>query len=369
ASIALGMVSPYSVKLKLHRLEATGRTVGNLYALSTIGSIVGTFLAGFFLITHFGNTNLLLLLSAVLVLISLLAATSVKLRALITAFLVVGIIGFVMQLGQEAEAIELNTTYSYVKISDSIYGAEPVRILKLNNNFHSAMYLESDELVFEYTKYYRLVDHFSPQLENALMIGGGAYSYPKDFLAKHENANLDVVEIDSELTELAKEYFKLEESPRLTIFHEDGRIYLNNTEKKYDAILQDAFSSSLAVPYHLTTVEHVQNIYDALTEDGVALINIISKMEGEGGKFLQAEYHTYKEVFPYVYLFPIQYPGGADLAQNIMLVATKSEKSLSSEDPELNSYLQHHWKKEIPNYLPILTDDFAPVDQYTLKML
>ncbi len=214
-----------------------------------------------------------------------------------------------------------------------------------------------------------MVDHFMPELENALMIGGGAYSYPKDFLANHENANLDVVEIDSELTELAKEYFGLEDDPRLTIFHEDGRIYLNSAEKQYDAIFQDAFSSSLAIPYHLTTVEHIQNMYDALTEDGVALVNVISRMEGEGGKFLSAQYHTYKEVFPYVYLFPVQYPEDADIAQNIMLVATKSEKNLSSENSELNNYLNHYWKKEIPNYLPILTDDFAPVDQYTLKMI
>lgn len=370
ASIALGMVSPYSVKLKLHKLESTGRTVGNLYALSTIGSIVGTFLAGFFLITYFGNTNLLLLLSAILVLVSLLAATSVKFRALITAFLVIGVIGFATQSGQQnAQAIELDTTYSHVQIYNNVYNGESVKILKINNNYHSAMYLESDELVFEYTKYYRLVDHFAPQTKNALMIGGGAYSYPKDFLAKHENANLDVVEIDPKLTELAKEHFKLKDDPRLTVYHEDGRIYLNNTEKKYDAIFQDAFSSSLAVPYHLTTVEHIQNIYDALTEDGVALINIISKMEGEGGKFAQAQYHTYKEVFPYVYLFPVQYPESGDLAQNIMLIATKSEKDLSSEEVELDNYLKHYWEKEIPNHLPILTDDFAPVDQYILKML
>jgi spermidine synthase len=369
ASIALGMVSPYAVKLKLHELSETGRTVGNLSAISTIGSIVGTFLAGFFLITYLGNTNLLFLLSALLLLTSILAANSVKLRAFITAALVIGIVGFVMQQGQDAEAIELDTTYSHVQIYDDEYSTGPVRILKLNNNYHSAMHTESDELVFEYTKYYRMVDHFMPELENALMIGGGAYSYPKDFLANHKNATLDVVEIDGQLTELAKEYFNLEDNPNLSIFHEDGRIYLNNNEKTYDAIFQDAFSSSLAIPYHLTTVEHVQNMYDALSEDGVALINVISRMEGEGGKFIQAQYHTYKEVFPYVYLFPVQFPGGEDIAQNIMLVATKSEKTLTNEDPELNTYLNHYWDKEIPDYLPILTDDFAPVDQYTLKML
>lgn len=369
ASVMLGMISPYAVKLKLHNLSSTGQTVGNLYAISTIGSIVGTFLAGFVLITYFGNTNLLLILSATLVLASLLVTTNLKLKATILIATVIGIIGFAIQSSKEAEAIELNTTYSYVKIHDGFINSDPVKILMINNNYHSAMYLESDELVFDYTKFYRLVDHFVPDLENALMIGGGAYSYPKDFLSKHDDAHLDVVEIDEELTELAKEYFRLEDDPNLTVYHEDGRTFLNKNEKKYDAIFQDAFSSSLAVPYHLTTIEHITNMYNSLNDDGIIIANLISELEGDGGKFLRAQYHTFKEVFPYVHLFPVQYPEIGNFRQNIMLVASKTDKRLESNDEELNSYLKHLWKKEIPADVPLLTDDFAPVDQYTLKMI
>ena len=369
ASIALGMIAPYAIKLKLENLSSTGRTVGNLYAISTIGSIVGTFLAGFVLITFFGNTNLLLILSATLVLTSLLTTSNIKLKAGITAITVIGIIGFALQLNSEAEAIELNTTYSYIKIYDGILNSKEVKILKINNNFHSAMYLDSDELVFDYTKYYRLIDHFAPDLKTALMIGGGAYSYPKDFLASHPEATLDVVEIDAELTQLAKEHFGLKDDPRLTIYHEDGRPFLNRTENLYDAIMIDAFSSSLAVPYHLTTLENVQNLERALNDDGVVIMNLITEIEGEGGKFLRAEYHTYKEVFPVVHLFPVQFPESGNLRQNVMLVATKSQKTLESENEELNDYLKHLWKNEIPADVPILTDDFAPVDQYTLKMI
>ncbi len=369
ASVVLGMIAPYAIKLKLKNLSSTGRTVGNLYAISTIGSIVGTFLAGFVLITFFGNTNLLLILATTLVLTSLLATSNIKLKAIITAITVIGIVGFALQTGETTEAIELNTTYSYIKIYDGILNSKEVKIMKINNNFHSAMYLDSPELVFEYTKYYRLIDHFAPNLKTALMIGGGAYSYPKDFLASHPKATLDVVEIDAELTQLAKEHFELKDDPRLTIYHEDGRTFLNRTENLYDAIMIDAFSSSLAVPYHLTTLENVENLERALNDDGVVIMNIISEIEGEGGKFLRAEYHTYKEVFPVVHLFPVQFPETGNIRQNVMLVATKSQKILENENEELNDYLKHLWENEIPADVPILTDDFAPVDQYTLKML
>ena len=129
----------------------------------------------------------------------------------------------------------------------------------------------------------------------------------------------------------------------------------------------DAFSSSLAVPYHLTTLENVENLERALNNDGVVIINLITKIEGEGGEFLRAEYHTYKEVFPYVYLFPVQFPETGDIRQNVMLVATKSQKILENENEELTENLEHLWKNEIPADVPILTDDFAPVDQYTTR--
>jgi hypothetical protein len=86
------------------------------------------------------------------------------------------------------------------------------------------MFLDVDsDLVYPYSKYYRLADFFNPHIKNALMIGGGAYSYPKDFLKKHPEARLDVVEIDPGVTALAQQYFNLKPSAQLHIYHEDGR--------------------------------------------------------------------------------------------------------------------------------------------------
>lgn len=377
ASIFLGMISPYAVKLKMTTLEKSGSTVGNLYALSTIGSIAGTFLAGFVLVAYFGHSKLLIILSIVMILISLLANFK-KFTALKIILLILSIVYLNFTANAQAKKlangiIDIDTLYSRVLIFEDYdtYSGKPIKRLVTDSNSSSAMFLNSDELVYPYTKFYRLADHFVPEIKNALIIGGGAYSYPKDFLKNFPEANLDVVEIDAMLTELAKKHFNLEENARLNIYHEDGRTFLNNNETKYDVIFGDAFKSFYSIPHQLTTIEATQKIYDSLNDDGAFLVNIISSIEGETSKFLQAEYKTFKEIFPQIYIFPVQNPGQPDIIQNILVVALKSEikPSFSSTNKELNQYLKHLYDQEIKSDLPVLTDEYAPVDQYIMEFL
>lgn len=271
-------------------------------------------------------------------------------------------------LNAKENLIDLDTEYSRVWIFDDYdhKTGEPIRELQINTESNSAMFLERQGLVFEYTKYYRLAEHFNPGFQTALMFGGAAYSYPKDFIENYDSATLDVVEIDPKLTELAREYFELQDNPRLNIIHEDGRTYLNKTEKKYDIIFGDAFTSFYSIPYQLTTIEAVAKTYNSLNEGGVAIINIATAIEGNAGKFLRAELATYQEYFPQTFIFPVSFPNNGDFFQNVILVAIKSETpaSLTSDNPEYNKYLSHLWTKEIPKDLPVLTDEHAPVDYY-----
>lgn len=232
------------------------------------------------------------------------------------------------------------------------------------------MFLDGDELVNDYTKYYRLAEHFNPGFKKTLMIGGAGYSFPKYFLNEYPEALIDVVEIDPKITELAKKYFNLKDNPRLSVFHQDARVYLNNTEQKYDIIYGDAFSSRYSLPYQLTTVEAVKKQYDALNEGGVIILNIISAIDGGQGQFLRAEYAAFKSVFPQVYLFPVRSRNGSEV-QNIILTALKKETvpEFTSDNPELDGYLNRLWQKQIGNDLPILTDDYAPVEYYINKLL
>ena len=373
--VLLGMVSPYAAKLKLRALAQLGTTVGNLYALSTIGSIAGTFLAGFWLIPSFGITAIMYGVALALVIVSFIAYghnwRSQTLAAIIIVTAFAGHNGYSQWLARRGWA-EIDTRYAHALIFNDIdkETGKPVRRLNFEGNSQAAMFLHSDELVYEYTKYYDLAAHFKPRFKSALMIGGGAYSYPKHYLTVFPQAQLDVVEIDPKLTELARQYFRLQDDPRLRIFHADGRIFLNRSQERYDVIFNDAYRSTNAIPYQLTTKEAARKMYERLTSGGVALINVISAIEGKQGQFLRAEYKTFESIFPQVYLFYVSSSEGEQV-QNLMLVALKSEEppSFASPNQKLNGYLSNRWLKELESDEPILTDEYAPVDKYIMNLL
>lgn len=378
ASVLLGMVSPYAAKLKLNSLNTSGSTIGNLYAISTIGSIIGTFLSGFYLIPHFGTNKLLIILSITLIVVSLSLSAKkfIKIRLSVFAFMIISMVAF-NRFNNLSEKngfiIDADTAYNRIWVYDSHdkKTGELIRTLAVNNENSSAMFLNKEDLVYEYTKYYHLAKHFNPGFKTALMLGGAGYSYPKDFLIRYPEAAIDVIEIDPMVTMLARKYFDLKEDPRLTIYHEDGRVYLNKTHKKYDVIFGDAFSSRYSLPYQLTTKEAVQKKFDILNDNGAVILNIISSIKGEKGQFLRAEYATYKNIFPQVYLFPVKDPDNGYEVQNIILIALKSKEkqTFSDAESELSGYLQHLWNEEVNIDKPILTDDYAPVDYYISKTI
>lgn len=381
ASILLGMVSPYAVKLKMNNLDNSGQTVGRLYAISSIGSILGTFLGGFWLISFFGTTELLLLLSVVLILMSIFCYSGFFLKG--KFWLIFFILSFLAfhNYYQKVEAkngiVDVDTKYNRVWVYPGKINDRLVRVLTTEiKGSQSAMFLNTSttELVFDYTKYYNLFYYFQGEVSSSLMIGGGAYSYPKYYLDRFASSTIDVVEIDSGMTELAKKFFDLKEDKRLNIFHQDGRTFLNNNQKKYQTIFVDAFRSFFAVPFQLTTVEAVQKIYNSLSDQGLVLVNIASAFEGDKGKFLRAEYATYKQVFPKVLLFSVKDKSDGEILQNILLLGFKDAKMADfthreRADQEINSYLDDLWTKEVKLDLPILTDDFAPVDNYIAELL
>ena len=380
ASVFMGAVLPYAVKLKINTVESSGVVVGRLYALSTIGSIAGTFLSGFVLLPLFGFLNIMFSLTGILLLFSFwiffTGKTKVYLAITIFSIFLVSTV-WIKTYTKEVDYIDKDTQYNRIFIYNTMDKptGRPVKMLAVNNEHSSAMFLDGEGLVFEVLKYYHLVKHFNPDFKSSLMIGGSGYAFPKDYLRKYPGATMDVVEIDPELTHLAYKYFELPHNPRLRIFHEDGRTFINRGKKKYDAFFMDAYKSMITVPFQLTTKEAIQGIYDILNDDGVVLANLISTLSHKNNAFLRTELATYKSVFPQVYLFAVQYPDPTEKEkgnfQNFMLVGLKSGKKplMSSDDKELNRFLSHLVRINIEEDLPILTDDFAPVEYYTSQAL
>lgn len=368
ASIFLGMVSPYAVKLKIKSLDTSGRTVGNLYAISTIGSIAGTFLAGFFLIPLIGTTNILFSLAILLASLAILCffRDRIPARAVIPAIVILfSTYSAVAYQFKTRPFIDIDTAYNRVWIYDveDKDTEKKVRYMRINNESSSAMFLDSDSLVFPYADFYRLAEYYTPGFRSALMLGGAAFSYPKFFLEEYPEATMDVVEIDPELTRLARKHFRLKDHPRLDIFHEDARTFINRTGKQYDVIFGDLFRSQYTLPWHLTTLEAVKEYYRILSNNGSILVNIISPVEGTGSEFLAAELATFREVFPHTYVFAVNEAEESNIIQSIMLVATKASLPANQERKDLfEEFLDHEVTSFIMNGAYTLTDDHAPVD-------
>ncbi len=375
ASVLLGFVTPYAVKLKMISLADSGKTVGRLYALSTVGSIFGTFLAGFLLIPFVGSTKTLYLIGFCLIGLSILLAPFAVTKTNLTVLIlfVFGILTTELQsyyLLITSDLHDIDTEYSRVRIfttTDEASGKK-IRAMAIDPYFiQSKMYLESDELASEYAKYYHLIRHFKPDFQTTLLIGGAGYSFPKEYLKTYPGKQLDTVEIDPQMTELAKKYFRLEENPNLKIFHEDGRIFLNRAApNRYDAVLMDAFGSLFSVPFQLTTIEAVTEIRRVLKNDGVVIFNVGGAIKGGASRFLQAEIATYKQVFPQVFLFKVRPERNDEEVQNLIIVASKSEKpvELKTADPQLSKILENIYPKPFISQEEVLTDDLAPVEFY-----
>lgn len=370
-SVLLGMVSPFAAKLKTESVQKVGGTIGNLYAISTIGSIAGTFLSGFYLIATFPISQIVTGIALTLFICSLLLFKH-STRELFTKtailFLALLITFFLENSLTNPHVLTINTKYNNVSVYETSFYQDqrPIRVMSLDGKLDSAMYLDSDELVFDYTKYYRLANAYNSDIKKILVIGGAGYSVPKDFLKK--GVKVDVVEIDPELTNLAEKYFHLNpEDQQLTIYHEDGRTFLNRQAgEQYDAIMLDAFKS-YSIPYQLTTTEAIQKMKQLLKPNGIVMANVIASVEGDKGQFLQAEYMTFKQSFPQVDLYLVTLPTSGESVQNLMLVGGSINQT-SSNDSEVTEYLSHKWAQPIPQK-SVLTDDFAPVDQLMLPTM
>ncbi|HEX8738118.1 MAG TPA: fused MFS/spermidine synthase [Pyrinomonadaceae bacterium] len=373
SSVLFGFVTPYAVRLKMLSVEDAGKTVGRLYALSTVGSISGTFAAGFVLLPFVGSVRSLYLIIAALFTLSILLVpfqlTAKKLYVLILFVLAIGLNEFyAYALYRSHDLHDFDTHYNRLRVFRATDERTQKSMTALTTDpltTQSAIFLDSDEMVLRYSRFYHLLRHFKPDFQNTLIIGGAGYTFPSEYLRKYPDKKIDVVEIDPQMTEIARRFFRLKDNPQMRIFHADGRVFLNRTRDKYDVVLIDAFGSVYSVPFQLTTVEAAQKMRDALTDDGAVLLNMISAIEGEGSLFLQAEYKTLQTIFPRVYLFKVRADRDAATPQNLILVASKSDKiSLESSDEEIAALFENLYEKPLQLTVPVLTDDLAPVEYY-----
>ena len=366
-SFVVATVSPFAVKLRDKEYENLGEISGSTSSLSTIGSIFGTFLAGFFLIPTFGVRTIVLGITIVLLILAILLHEDKNRKYFIfVAIIAISIFAFqilgkVVFEKQNPDIIEdVDSQYSRIWIKQVAANDTTYKTMQVENGLESYVDEKTGDMGARYLYYYDLADYYLKDFKSTLMIGGAAYTYPTHYLDKYEDKTIDVAEIDEKMTELAEKHFNLDiNNERLNIYHQDGRSFLNTTKNKYDVILIDAFKGENA-PFELTTYEAMKNARNILNDNGMVITNVISSLEGEEADFIEYEYSTYKKVFDDVKLFKVRNYEDNE-RQNIILIGFKGNTNI--DDSKYEEY-KDLLDMEIENFSSnkgISTDNYAPI--------
>ncbi len=367
-SFILATVSPYAVKLKDKNPEEIGKLSGKISSLSTIGSIVGTFISGFVLIPNLGVRTIILSITLILLILSILLFENKSkkyfLMIIILGISLIGInfLGKVIFDIKNRDIIEdVDSEYSRIWVKKIEGTNTSYKTLQVDTGLESYINQETGEMGSRYLYYYDLFDYFQKDAKNVLLIGGAAYTYPKYYLNKYEDKEIDVSEIDPKMTEIATRQFDLDiNNPRLKIYHQDGRSFLNYTKNKYDCILIDAFKG-LNAPFELTTYEAMKNAKNILKDNGIVITNIISSIEGDNSDFIKYEYNTYKAVFDDVKVYQVLPQIDSKVEQNLILVGIKGNSNINEVKYEEYKELLDMEITDFSSDKKIVTDNYAPI--------
>ena len=272
--LMLGAVSPWAIRLKLHAVEDSGEVAGRMYAISTVGSLCGTFLAALLLIPLVGTQRTFLVFALALALVAALGLGLRWLPAPAAVALLLAIPPGAIKGSDEGRVIyETETEYQYARVVELDDG---VRRLELNEGqaIHST-YRPGSWLTGNYWDGL-LVDPFAAlerEPRRVAMLGTAAGTTARQYARYLPGARVDAVEIDGELLDIGRRYFDLEDRPQLRKIAEDARPFLRRSEGGYDVIMVDAYRQPY-IPFYLTTKEFFELARERLAPGGVVAINV-----------------------------------------------------------------------------------------------
>ncbi|TDI83489.1 MAG: spermine synthase, partial [Chloroflexi bacterium] len=278
----LACVSPFAIRLSITEMREAGRTAGRVYALSTVGSILGTFLPVLWLIPTVGTARTFLLFSLVLLVVALggLAYESGIRRMLRYAwmpFVLIGLSVLVLEGPiKDGSLYETESSYNYIQVVEN----NGVRVLYLNEGLaeHSIYLPEEGAPPYGYgtwemflaAPFFNRPPFELDDLKRVGIIGLAAGTIAKQYSDVFGPIPIDGWEIDPEIIRVGREYFDMNE-PNLNAIEADGRWGLQQSEQLYSVIAIDAYRAPY-IPWQLTSVEFFQNVAEHLDEQGVLAI-------------------------------------------------------------------------------------------------
>jgi hypothetical protein len=347
----LSAVTPVVAKLQVRDLGETGSVVGRLSAWATAGALTGTFVTGFVLVPLLPVRVTVIAVGVLLVIAGAVAARS--LRAPVGAALAVAALlgAGGLALGSPCDA---ESAYFCARV-EADPGNASGRSLWLDDLRHSYVDLDDPRrLEIAYTQWIgSVIDTTGPR--NVVFVGGGGFTLPGYVRATQPGARSVVLEVDSELVELARERLGLRTGEDLRVRVGDARVTLRDEpDASADLVVGDAFGGR-AVPWHLTTREFLRDVRRVLRRDGIYAMNVIDR---DRLSFARAEAATLLDVFDDVALLARPGPSGG----NLVLVA--SERPLPAVRPGAGAVF--HDRAAVERFAAdadALRDDHAPADQ------
>lgn len=374
----LGTVTPSLAKYSVDSLDDSGRTVGTLGAFNTVGSIIGTFLPTFVTIPAVGTSITFLIFAGILIILSLLYFISAhagkrKMAVAIVCFLLCSVFGhsnsfafWEPNLTYEGESI-----YNYLQVRED----EERAILSTNVLFGvQSVYMKEDGLTGMYYDYAMaaplMAGQEHPQDCDVLILGMGTGTYATQCRKYFgENMNIEGVEIDGKITDLAREYFALPDDVEVTTY--DGRAYLNAVDKKYDVIMVDAYQD-ITIPFQMSSTEFFSLVRDHLKEDGMMVVNMNMRGTREGN-INQYLADTIASVFSEVTTVDVAGSTNRELfaSDNPEMEELLAQRSDRLTDRQLAALMERVQEHLVPyqagNY--VMTDDQAPVELLGMQVI
>ncbi len=373
----LGTVTPSLTKYTVNSLDKSGSIVGTLGAFNTIGSIIGTFLPTFVTIPAVGTSVTFLLFSGVLLILALLyffTERKKKIACLIAMilFIICSFFGNSDRFAfwEDDLAFEGESIYNYLQVRD---GSRSV-VLSTNVLFGvQSIHMKEGGLTGLYYDYALaapvMAGATEGQPKTMLVLGMGTGTYATQCADYFPNISTEGVEIDEKITDLAHEYFYLDESIPVTTY--DGRAFLEGVDKTYDIIMVDAYRD-ITIPFQMSSVEFFRLVKSHLNPGGVLIMNM-NMYSQEKGSITDYLADTVCEVFGYVYTADVKGSTNRELyaSDEPTAIDTFYDGIAGVKDEELRTFLEDI-KDDIAPYKAgklILTDDKAPVEVLGMQVI
>ncbi len=384
-ALALGTITPQVIGLSVRELDKTGSITGRLYGYSTIGCILGILVSAWLMIECLGaiRTSIVCGLLPLLLILALsrFEASSIRKE---TWRLAAGLIAFgVCLFLLHKSPFDKESKYFAIKVNNVVADNRELKQLALDSLIHSSIDLNDPSFLFyaheqiqaDLTRAAAVHAREKGRTPRVLVIGGGGYSYPRwvESQADLSDVQIEVVEIDPAVTEIAHEKLGLSRTTRIVSIHKDGRQFVKLAPPAtYDLVIQDAVND-MSVPYHLMTAEYTQLVKRLLHPDCLYLLTVIDNFDS--GRFLASAVRTTESVFGNVNLMLPRRPEPD--TRNVFVIAGRN----SCESGAASDFFTGVERETVrattfvfpqsdvaqlisrcQGYSPLLTDDFAPVD-------